>query len=1630
MMMQTRTLMLITAISLWGCSGDEASNGPGLASTNLDSGAADAGAVDAANTDAGPEDSGKSDTGLADAGQPPNDAGQPPSDAGQPPNDAGQPPKDVGPGAPDTDSPADTGDDDGGPQPECATDDDCADKIQPAQCLAAICNSDGSCVAGLAPKGTDCEDGDKCTGDDTCDTGKCVSGKNVCGCSSDADCDDKEVCTIDKCEANGDCTSKFDATANCSDGDVCTEPTACDKDLTKCDAGAAKTCDDSNECTDDSCTKDKGCVHLANQVSCTDANPCNTGGVCKDKTCAGTGVKTCDDNDPCTDDQCEPSKGCVTTNNTAKCSDTKQCKAGDCKDGNCNLGNDKGCDDNNACTTDKCVDGQGCVFDNVGDGTDCDDGSKCTSKDECQTGVCTGPPTDCNDANACTTDSCKPDTGCSWAANTAKCEDGNKCTTGEVCAGGKCSAGKPIDPKVDCSDGNPCTLDGCDPDIGCTHPITTGACDDGDKCSTGDACKDGKCEGGTGSACPDGGQCKVAICDKKTGACSWSAKDGKCDDGSLCTTGEVCTAGNCKPEKSVDCDDKQACTTDACNPKDGKCVNTANSDPCDDNSTCTENDACVLGKCVGANKDCSDGDPCTADACDAKTGKCTNSAIAGCGGCKDDKACDDGNPCTNNSCDTKTGKCSTANNTAPCDNKDPCTYGDKCDGAGKCKTGTANACDDDNTCTTDACDKANGKCVHTNATDGSACNDGKACTTGDVCKVGKCTPAKDDCDLYFNSFDCGSSTQGWALQTGNGGNSVGWRFDNLPANERPGGGCSLNYNDATDYCQPGGFGGNSCQTPGHHALTPTLDASNATGTPRISFWTWYQLDSPGSTQTDRPRIRIYAGNQTIHDFYLDKAATAMNHWRFVSVAVPNIKGRNNVRVRFYLSPASGQGGNSGKGWFIDDLRITKSGNQIPEVCGDGVDNDGDLKIDCADADCKSEAACIEQCTDGKDNDLDDQVDCKDADCATAPNCVCLVADCDDKQVCSDDSCDAKTGKCVHTPNSAQCSDDDECTSQDTCGGGNCVGTPKACSDGDPCTADSCDAKTGKCANAAIAGCGGCKTSVECDDGNACTTDVCDTKTGKCASTNNTSPCDTGDLCSYGDVCDGKGTCVTGKAQACDDGATCTTDKCDAKTGKCTFTPVADATKCTDGKECTTGDACKEGACTPTAANCPVYSETFDCPFNAGAAGYTLQGSNGNNSVRWRVDDVPKIAGATGCTLNYNDTADYCQPFFGNNCQNPDHSAYTGVIDLSKVQGTPKLTFRTYYDLDGAGNNNTDRPRVRVYAANGNQLTELHNFVLGKATADMKKWRDISLDIPQAKGRSNIRVRFYLSPSSGQNGNQGQGWFIDDLKIMDPGAIAKSPELCDDGKDNDFDGQTDCLDLECKGHTACLEDCGDGKDNDLDDKIDCADPDCSAVAACQPPMFSASMECGDTGFSYSAAKNGVTWAIDGLPAAVKPVTGGCTLNFNNGKDFCGHPTCAGEDNRTAGDATISKEIDATGLKTLQLEYWSYLGVQSPEGVGAFLDVAMAQASTDDFKGCCNGATTTCQWSQVNCSTATTKTYLVEKTAETWKKWVKVTVDLKDFVGKKFKLRLRFSSQGTADNDGPGWFVDDLKLFGGK
>jgi hypothetical protein len=82
--------------------------------------------------------------------------------------------------------------------------------------------------------------------------------------------------------------------------------------------------------------------------------------------------------------------------------------------------------------------------------------------------------------------------------------------------------------------------------------VGSGACDDGDPCTSGDVCDDGICSGPV-AVCDDGNPCTQDLCDG-AGGCSHSAIAGICDDGNPCTIDDTCESGGCTIGRRVDGD--------------------------------------------------------------------------------------------------------------------------------------------------------------------------------------------------------------------------------------------------------------------------------------------------------------------------------------------------------------------------------------------------------------------------------------------------------------------------------------------------------------------------------------------------------------------------------------------------------------------------------------------------------------------------------------------------------------------------------------------------------------------------------------------------------------------------------------------------------------------------------------------------------------------------------------------------------------------------------------------------------------------------------------------------------------------------------------------------------------------
>jgi hypothetical protein len=427
----------------------------------------------------------------------------------------------------------------------CTWPDTCIDGV----CIGTQldCEDGNPCTKNVCVPGTGCqtttlsgpcEDGSLCTTGDVCTDGVC-KGTAVA-------CKDDNPCTDDLCDPAIGCSFVFNKMP-CNDGNACTTGDHCSAG--ECvPGGTLFDCDDNNVCTTDSCVVATGeCLHSPNAQPCDDGNPCTEGDVCSLGTCKSGSPKDCDDGNSCTEDFCNSKGECKNEPLAGPCDDGNACTVGDvCIGGKCQPGKPLPCIDDNPCTDESCNPASGCVVTN--NTNPCTDNDQCTQTDSCSGGKCVGTsPLTCEDNNPCTADSCSPTAGCLFVPTPAACDDKNACTSGDYCAAGICLAGKP----KECNDGNVCTNDSCDSATGCKHVFNGSACDDKQACTFDDVCKDGVCGGGPLEDCDDGNACTQDSCGMD--ACEHLPASGLCDDGNACTVKDKCDGGACMGQQVDNC---------------------------------------------------------------------------------------------------------------------------------------------------------------------------------------------------------------------------------------------------------------------------------------------------------------------------------------------------------------------------------------------------------------------------------------------------------------------------------------------------------------------------------------------------------------------------------------------------------------------------------------------------------------------------------------------------------------------------------------------------------------------------------------------------------------------------------------------------------------------------------------------------------------------------------------------------------------------------------------------------------------------------------------------------------------------------------------------------------------------
>ncbi len=258
----------------------------------------------------------------------------------------------------------------------------------------------------------------------------------------------------------------------------------------------AADCDDHNPCTEDICLDDGNCLTkpMAHGTPCPAADQCHQEGFCDGAGECWVGDEVdCDDEDPCTEDSCDPDQGGCTHDPIQGCCSSDQ----DCAD----QGEGLTCDPE----THRCVEGQG----------GCEADGDCVSDDPCRVGRCgEGGICEFEEVEGC----CAADRDCATddpCVSEARCDqETNRCRESRI--PGCCSSDQ------DCAGANPCQEGNCDSDTHrCVFEPVPGCCLSDEDCVSDDPCE-------------------LGACDPRTNTCAFEPKPRCCGEGQGCPEGLVC----------------------------------------------------------------------------------------------------------------------------------------------------------------------------------------------------------------------------------------------------------------------------------------------------------------------------------------------------------------------------------------------------------------------------------------------------------------------------------------------------------------------------------------------------------------------------------------------------------------------------------------------------------------------------------------------------------------------------------------------------------------------------------------------------------------------------------------------------------------------------------------------------------------------------------------------------------------------------------------------------------------------------------------------------------------------------------------------------------------------------------
>jgi hypothetical protein len=214
-------------------------------------------------------------------------------------------------------------------------------------------------------------------------------------------------------------------------------------------------------------------------------------------------------------------------------------------------------------------------------GQTCDDGNACTLFDRCEDGICVLTATiECEEpADPCMQAFCNPASGACIEIERS-CDDGNPCTE-DTCQAGVGCMSETISDGTSCADTNPCTENTCMAGV-CEATNVSGACDDGNLCTEEGTCVEGTCFAAPVVCEPSNDPCMPNECNPTNGECEEVDRDAEC---AALSTASPCLDFECNPQVGI-------CVPVSLSEFDGSA--------CDDSNSCTQNDRCQSGVCLGA----------------------------------------------------------------------------------------------------------------------------------------------------------------------------------------------------------------------------------------------------------------------------------------------------------------------------------------------------------------------------------------------------------------------------------------------------------------------------------------------------------------------------------------------------------------------------------------------------------------------------------------------------------------------------------------------------------------------------------------------------------------------------------------------------------------------------------------------------------------------------------------------------------------------------------------------------------------------------------------------------------------------------------------------------------------------